>query len=136
LSDRASKQELFHALGIAVGDIIRSCRRLNNSNLDSNLVDKEYNFEVIRRIIDENEISKVMFTSAGVRKEFASAFRALWLAQIRSTFVVLPSPSPRFAMPLSEKIEAYRAIFPAARALLPASVDRVRHRLKRSQRRT
>src|SRR5688572_8533027 len=58
--DKNSKQDLFNGLGIAITDIILSCERKTNSNLDMNLINIVLNKE-ISRIFESNKIKKVFF---------------------------------------------------------------------------
>src|SRR5688572_1475244 len=51
LESTASKQELFHKLGMGISDIIYQCERKENSSLDKNLVNIVYNTNGIKKIL-------------------------------------------------------------------------------------
>ena len=105
LSTKAAKMALFRDSGIAVSDIILSCTRRKNSNIDSNLTRRTYNTELIHRILEENPIRTIFFTGKGVQREFKRHFHCA--SDI--TLITLPSPSPAFCkMSIREKAEAYR----------------------------
>ncbi len=106
LDNKKSKQKLFKKLKMAMADIILRCERKNNSNLDINLKSIEYNLE-IKRIIEENQIRKVFFTSRFVEKRFGRVFKDVNVEQ-----VTLPSPSPRYTLKKQEKIKRYKEILP------------------------
>lgn len=109
LSTKAAKMALFVDSGIAVSDIILSCIRCDNSNLDSNLTKKIYNTAMIYRILEENPICTIFFTGKGVQREFARHFHFDPAIKL----IALPSPSPAYCrMSIREKAEAYRAISP------------------------
>lgn len=57
--------------GIAIGDVIKSCQRINGSSSDNHLRNCEY-FISLREIIISNSISKIYFTSAKVKFLFQS----------------------------------------------------------------
>ena len=113
LTDKKSKVDLFTKLGIAFSDMILSCERKDNNSSDTNLVNFTYNFEGIRNILTKNKIQKVFFSSRFVEKEFKKKFKELISEFPNIEFIVLPSPSPRYAaMSREEKIKKYKAIFP------------------------
>lgn len=58
---------------LAVGDVIRSCRRKNNSAADADLFDIEWNLKLID-VIHEHRIKKVFFTSKKVEQWFNKLF--------------------------------------------------------------
>lgn len=107
LQTKAQKQALFRALGLAQADIIYACRRANNDNSDSNLIDIEYNTAALQEIFEHHAIVCVFCTSQSAAKPFRKLFPQM-------PYVVLPSPSPRYArMSLSAKIARYRELLPA-----------------------
>jgi hypoxanthine-DNA glycosylase len=106
LKDRQQKQQLFEEAGIGMTDIIKSCVRLEGTNLDDNLEIKEYNKGVIEAILKKHE-PKVLFTSRFVEKEFKKIFPGYKNSDI------LPSPSPRyFRLTIAEKAKIYRTRLP------------------------
>lgn len=101
-----SKQELFKQQGIAITDIIESCERSENKNSDNNLINKVYNKVAITRILAQNPIKKILFTSKSVYHEFLENFDKPNDIEL----VILPSPSPVFRrMNLIDKINTYKA---------------------------
>ena len=112
LENKRDKQELFGSLGIAMADIILSCERKSNNNLDTNLVNIVLN-KKITDIFEENRIKAVFFSSKFVEKLFRKHFKDLVSRYPETTLVTLPSPSPRYAaMSKSEKIVRYKQLLP------------------------
>lgn len=106
LRNRAEKQQLFTEAGIGMADIIKTCVRIQGTNLDENLQIKEYNKEVIEQILKEHQ-PKVLFTSRFVEKEFKKLFPGY-----RNTDI-LPSPSPRyFRLRIEDKAKIYAEKLP------------------------
>ena len=70
----SSKQELFKQRNIAITDIIESCERSENKNSDNNLINKVYNKVAITKILAQNPITKILFTSKSVYFEFLENF--------------------------------------------------------------
>ncbi len=107
----ASKKQLFKDLSMAVCDIILSCERKHNSNLDSNLVNITYNLQAIKYIIEKYPLQSVYFTSRYVEKLFKKNFKEyVWQPE---NLITLPSPSPRYAkLSFSEKAKLYKQLFP------------------------
>ena len=112
LKEREQKQKLFIELGIAMADIIKSCERKKGSNLDTNLVNIIYNRKAVLKIIDENPVEQIFFSSRFVEIRFRRYFLKGDMArQIKLT--TLPSPSPRNArLNKKEKILKYRELLP------------------------
>jgi hypoxanthine-DNA glycosylase len=109
LKKRTQKEKLFYSLRIAVTDIIYSCERRNNSNLDINLINKTYNKESVQKIITEEPVEKILFTGKGVFREFKKNFNIPGNIEM----IALPSPSPaNRLMSLEEKVQEYRKYFP------------------------
>ncbi|POY38582.1 hypothetical protein C3K47_04080 [Solitalea longa] len=114
LSNKDEKQELFADLKMANTDIILSCSRKNGGNLDSNLINKIYNTDVITAILKENPIEKIFFTGKGVELEFRAKFKELLSVNSHVAIVALPSPSPAYAsLSFEKKLEIYKAALPA-----------------------
>jgi hypoxanthine-DNA glycosylase len=106
LKNRKEKQQLFEEAGIGITDVIKSCVRLEGTNLDENLEIKEYNKEVVEKIL-RNHQPKVLFTSRFVEKEFKRLFPDYINTDI------LPSPSPRyFKLRIEDKAKIYKEKLP------------------------
>lgn len=102
LFTRSEKQKLFSEQGIGITDILLKIRRKENTNADEQLEILEYNYFVIREILEQHPQILVLFTSrfAGMH------FQKLFSKYPHTDY--LPSPSPRFArMKLEEKISIY-----------------------------
>ncbi len=109
LKTKGQQQKLFIDLEMALTDIIFSCERKNNSNLDTNLSNIVYNIEGVRDILNGDKIEKIFFTSRYVENLFNKLFK-----DISIELICLPSPSPRYAaMSKSEKIIRYKKLLPA-----------------------
>ena len=106
LKNRKQKQQLFEEAGIGMTDVIKSCTRRQGTNLDENLEIKEYNKEVIEKILKQHQ-PKVLFTSRFVEKEFKKLF-----PDYKNTDI-LPSPSPRyFKLSVENKAQLYKKKLP------------------------
>lgn len=114
LSTKNTKQELFSQLNLAVTDVINSCERINkNSSLDNNLTNIVYNKTGIERIIKNNKIKKIFFTSHFVETTFKKVWSNLIEENPHIELIYLPSPSPRYAkMTIGEKIKIYKKLLP------------------------
>lgn len=107
LQHRTEKEALFTELKMGITDIIKSARRLDNTNLDQNLDIVEYNHQQIGEILKKKILKKVFFTSRFVEKEFKKAFPHY------SHTEVLPSPSPRYAtLSRAQKVAIYKKLLP------------------------
>ncbi len=112
-STKEKQQKLFVQLEMALADIILSCERRNNSNLDVNLCNIVYNTQALKAIIEENNVKKIFFTSRYVETMFKRHFKNIIQADKEIELVCLPSPSPRYAMmTMREKIARYRKLLP------------------------
>lgn len=108
LKTKDDKKNLFDKAKIGITDIIESCVRKENSNSDSNLINKVYNSK-LTEIIKSNPIEKILFTSKGVNKEFCQHF----IFPENVSLITLPSPSPIYRrMSFIEKAENYKIHFP------------------------
>lgn len=106
LRTRQQKQRLFEEAGIGMTDVIKSCTRKEGNNLDENLEIKEYNTEVIEKILQQYR-PKVLFTSRFVEKEFKGLFPGY------EDIDILPSPSPRyFRLRIEDKARIYKEKLP------------------------
>ncbi len=112
LNSIEEKQELFNRLKIAITDIILSCERKSNNNLDMNLINIVLNQDV-NNILKLNKIEKIFFSSRFVEKLFREHFKDLILEYPEIELITLPSPSPRYAaMSRKQKIDRYKQILP------------------------
>ncbi|KKR11892.1 MAG: hypothetical protein UT39_C0002G0073 [Candidatus Woesebacteria bacterium GW2011_GWA1_39_21] len=113
LSSIAEKQKLLKNIRFAMADVILSCERKKDTNLDANLTKITYNKKAITKILRTNKIKKIFFTSKFVENLFKNVFpNHLNLFPVTNLYT-LPSPSPRFAkMTLEEKIRSYRKLLP------------------------
>lgn len=113
LQDKKSQQALFSRHKIAIADIIKKCRRVKRSSLDTHLSDIVYNKTPISKVFKTRRLVKVLFTSRFVENHFRKHFKDLIDAYPKVEFVTLPSPSPRYAqMTRAEKVRSYRKAFP------------------------
>jgi double-stranded uracil-DNA glycosylase len=107
------QQQLFIDLEMALSDIIYSCERKRNSNLDVNLYNIVYNIETIKEIIATHTITKIFFTSRNVEDKFKRYLADKVGSGSNIETVCLPSPSPRYAaMTRHQKIIKYRELLP------------------------
>ena len=112
-STKDQQQALFVKLEMALADIILSCERRHNSNLDVNLFNIVYNTQGITAIITSNSIKKLFFTSRHVEDLFKKHFKELVQTYPDMELVCLPSPSPRYALiTKQEKINRYKMLLP------------------------
>jgi hypoxanthine-DNA glycosylase len=108
LKTKNDKQKLFEQMKIGITDIIESCERIENSNSDSNLINKVYNSK-INEIINTSPIKKILFTGKGVFNEFCEHF----IIREDIDLITLPSPSPIYRrMSFEEKANNYKKHFP------------------------
>lgn len=113
LKNKKAKQDLFKSLGMAVADIISQCKRIADNSLDSNLKNCVYNLPAITKVLAENPIEKIFFTSRFVENEYKRNFKELIKKYPKIQLVTLPSPSPRYAaMSKAEKINKYLQVLP------------------------
>lgn len=113
LKDTQSKKDLLSELYIAMADIIYQCERKNESNSDANLINIVYAIEEITRILENNQISRIFFTSRFTEKKFRSNFKDIISRHPTIDLVTLPSPSPRYArITKDEKIKMYKELLP------------------------
>lgn len=107
--NRSQKQELFKGARIAITDIIATCERKDNSNSDINLINKEYNIDVVSQIIINNPIKKILFTSQWVQNEFLKHFEVSKDIELFR----LPAPSPIYRrLSLQDKAIEYKKQLP------------------------
>ena len=112
LDTKAKQQQLFIQLEMALADIVLSCERKKNSNLDINLVNCVYN-TAIKDIIKKNKVKKIFFTSRYVETLFKKHFIDIVQQHPEVELICLPSPSPRYAtMTKIQKVIKYRELLP------------------------
>jgi double-stranded uracil-DNA glycosylase len=110
---KEKQQNIFIQLEMALADIILSCERKKNSNLDMNLFNIVYNLRAIKTIIRDKRVRKIFFTSRYVENLFKRHFKDFILQYPKIELVTLPSPSPRYAlMSKKQKIERYKELLP------------------------
>ena len=113
LGTKVKKQNLFTELRMAIADIIISCERKANSNLDMNLTNMVFNTEAINNVFQRNKIKSVYFSSRFAEKLFRKVFGEIMNRYPKIDFITLPSPSPRYAsMSKQEKIAQYMKLLP------------------------
>ena len=113
LQTRGEMQKLFTKLGVALADIIYQCERKKRSNLDKNLTNIVYALEDITKILKNNPITKIFFTSRFVEKEFRKRFKEIVKDCPNIELITLPSPSPRYVlMTKAEKAKKYKELLP------------------------
>lgn len=113
LNTKEDKKDLFEKLHMAIGDIIYSCERKKSSNLDVNLVNIIYNTKVVEEVLEENNLTRIFFTSRFVEKKFKQVFKDIIKHFSNIELITLPSPSPRYAViSKEEKIKRYKKLLP------------------------
>lgn len=106
------QQKLFQDLGMALADVIYECERQNNSNLDVSLKEIVVNHE-IGSIVCDNPIEVIYFSSRFAETLYKKHFKGLINSYPKVKYVVLPSPSPRYAaMSKADKIVKYKELMP------------------------
>lgn len=113
LRTRVEMQHFFTDLHMALADIIYQCERKKTSNLDINLTNIVYALDDITKILKENEIEKIFFTSRFVENTFRRVFKNVISQYPKTQLITLPSPSPRYAqMTKIEKVKRYKELLP------------------------
>jgi len=113
---KEKQRRLFVRLKMALTDIILSCERKKNSNLDINLTNIVYNIKGITTILKNHPIKKIFFTSRFVEKIFRRQFKNVIQPYTKIELICLPSPSPRYAMLTREaKVKKYKLLLPKLR---------------------
>ena len=108
-----AQQQLFTNLKMAITDIILSCCRKANNNLDSSLTNPVFNTQAILKIIRENNIKTIYFSSRFTEKLFKKQFIDVVQKYPAIELITLPSPSPRYAaMSKLAKIVQYKKLLP------------------------
>ena len=113
LKTRDEMQGLLTSLSTALADIVLQCERKKKSNLDVNLTNIIYAVDDITRIIADNPIEKIFFTSRFVENRFRRVFKDLLKEYLKIELITLPSPSPRYVlMTKDQKIKRYKELLP------------------------
>lgn len=116
LANIYQKKELCDELKLALGDVIARCERKKNSSLDVNLKKLAFNFEGVERVLRQNNIITIHFTSRWVEKIYRSKFKNLVRLCPQIKLIGLPSPSPRYCrLTLEEKVKKYKQLLPQLR---------------------
>src|SRR3989344_5975106 len=97
LPTKGKKQELFKRLKIAISDVILSCERKANNNLDTNLTSMVFNTWAITNILRNKKVKIIFFSSRFAENLFKKHFKDVILKYPGIKLVTLPSPSPRYA---------------------------------------
>lgn len=112
LKDKSSKIKLFSDLKIGIADIIESCERKHNNSSDMNLVNITYNYSIVD-LLNKHNLTRVFFTSTFVERNFNKFFLSRFDSNLKTEYVRLPSPSPRYArISLEEKVKIYKELLP------------------------
>lgn len=113
LKNTEERKKLLSDYRIGITDIIYQCEREKGSSLDANLKNIVYAKEEITRILEENQISEIFFTSRYVENKFRSNFKNIISKYYRIDLVTLPSPSSRYVRITKEqKIKRYKETLP------------------------
>lgn len=108
------QQELFTRIGMGISDIILSCERIKQNNSDTNLTNFVINSVAISKVLGENEIKKIFFSSRFAETLYKRHLKDLVVQYPKIQLVTLPSPSPRYAaMSKADKIVRYTGLLPA-----------------------
>src|SRR5688572_20857776 len=87
LKTKREKEQFLKKLKMSMTDIIYSCERLNNSNLDVNLINIVLNTGSFNKIFGKKKIEKVFFTSRFVENLFRKNFNNLILKHPEIEFI-------------------------------------------------
>lgn len=118
LTTKAEKKRFLRKRRMAMADIISQCERRDGNSRDENLTKIVYNRKAIARILRENKIEKIFFTSRYVEMAFRKHFGDLVIKYPKIKYYTLPSPSPRYArMTVKEKVKRYKELLGKATLL-------------------
>lgn len=113
LTNKTEKENLFTKLKMAITDVILQCERSQNTNADNNLINMVFNLKTINKIITENKIETIFFSSRMAENLFKKNFKEIIIKFPQINLVTLPSSSPRYAaMTKLEKIRRYQELLP------------------------
>jgi G:T/U-mismatch repair DNA glycosylase len=111
LNKKEDVVKLLEKEGLAVGDVIFSCRRVEGKASDSDLYDITWNNELLA-LIKKNNIQKVYFTSRQVKKWFHKLFPEAGLNEV---LLISPSAQSRRAVVRSEGYKIWKERHPEAK---------------------
>jgi len=103
--------KLLEREGLAIGDVITSCRRMAGKGSDSDLYDIVWNHKLLK-IIQEHGIKKVYFTSRQVQKWFDKLFPE---AELERVLLISPSAQSSRAVVRTEGYRAWKLAHPAGK---------------------
>lgn len=113
LKTRAEKTKFLNKQKIALADIIYRCERKKYSNLDVQLTNITFASGTITKILKNNPIKKIFFSSRYVEKNYKKHFKDLIEKYPQITLITLPSPSPRYtALTKEQKTKIYKQTLP------------------------
>lgn len=113
LTTTEQKKKLFKNLQLAITDTILSTTRKKESNLDINLTNIVPNIKAINKILNNNKIEKIFFSSRFAEKLYKKYFKLMIEKYPKIKLITLPSPSPRYAvLSKEEKIKIYKDLLP------------------------
>lgn len=113
LVNKEDRQKLFSDLKMAIGDVILECERRDNTSADNNLINIKFNLKAIEKVVSENKIEKIFFSSRMAETLFKRNFKKIIKSYSEIVLITLPSPSPRYAkMTKLEKIRRYGDLLP------------------------
>lgn len=113
LTTTEQKKKLFEELHLAITDTILSTTRKKESNLDVNLTNIVPNIKTINKILDNNKIMKIFFSSRFAEKLYRKHFKLMIEKYPKIELITLPSPSPRYAkLTKEEKTKIYKNLLP------------------------
>jgi G:T/U-mismatch repair DNA glycosylase len=110
----AKKEDVVNLLeqeGLAVGDVIDSCQRVEGKASDSDLYDIKWNSELLA-LLKKHNIQKVYFTSRQVQKWFHKLFPEAVLDEV---LLISPSAQSRRAVVRSQNYQAWKERYPEAK---------------------
>lgn len=99
---------LLEREGLAIGDVITSCRRIDGKGSDSALYDITWNHNLLK-IIQKHRIQKVYFTSRQVQKWFDKLFPE---AELERVLLISPSAQSSRAVVRTESYKVWKQAHP------------------------
>lgn len=119
LQNKDQKQALFATLGIAITDIVLECERNAESSLDVHLVNMHFNTNAISKVLNNNNIISIFFSSRFAERLYHQHFKEVITKFPNINLITLPSPSPRYAaMSKTQKIALYKKLLPKLHFML------------------
>jgi hypoxanthine-DNA glycosylase len=113
LATKDEKIKFMTDLKMALSDTIYKVERTEGNNSDINLKVIEYNAKTVEKILKENKIERVYFSSRFVENIFKTKYKTIADKYSGIGFITLPSSSPRYAkMGLEDKIKTYKSLLP------------------------